>query len=72
MVCMAIEKRIHFCIRIKSNCVTTNARGLETTVEALFYDLKPGEQKILPNKRKLWKQQVYLSGCKTDSNQRVN
>jgi hypothetical protein len=30
----------------------------------LFYDLKPGEQKILPGKRKLWKQEVYLSGLR--------
>lgn len=59
-----LNEGIHFCIRIKSNCITTNARGLETTVDALFYDLKPGEQKILPNKRNLWKQQVNLSGLR--------
>jgi 23S rRNA-intervening sequence protein len=41
---------IHFCIRIKSNCITTNSRGLETTIDALFYDLKPGEQRILQDK----------------------
>jgi len=59
-----LNEGIHFCIRIKSNCITTNARGLETIVDALFYDLKPGEQKILPNKRKLWKQKVYLCGLR--------
>lgn len=55
---------IHFCIRIKSNCITTNSRGLETSIDALFYDLKPGEQRILQDKRKLWKSQVYLSGLR--------
>jgi hypothetical protein len=59
-----LNEGIHFCIRIKSNCITTNARGLETTIDALFYDLKPGEQKILADKRKLWKQRVYLSGLR--------
>ena len=59
-----LNEGIHFCIRIKSNCITTNARGLETTVDALFYDLKPGEQKILFDKRKLWKQRLYLSGLR--------
>lgn len=59
-----IKEGIHFCIRIKHNYVTTNARGLETKVDALFYSLKPSEQRILSGKRKLWKQAVYLSALR--------
>ena len=33
-------------------------------VDALFYDLKPGEQRILSGKRKFWKQRVYLSALR--------
>jgi hypothetical protein len=46
-----LNEGIHFCIRIKSNCITTNARGLETTIDALFYDLKAGEQKEIKIKK---------------------
>lgn len=58
------KEQISFCIRIKNNHVTTNSRGLEVGIEALFYDLKPGEQRVIPGKRKLWKQQVYLSALR--------
>ena len=44
--------------------ITTNAHGLEVSIDTLFYDLKPGEQRILLNKRKLWKQKVYLSALR--------
>ena len=59
-----LQENIPFCIRIKRNTITTNARGLEVDIEALFYDLKPGEQRLLQDKRKLWKQQVYLSALR--------
>ena len=59
-----LQEGIHFCIRIKDNGITTNARGLETTIDALFYDLKPGERRILNNKRKLWKHFIYLSALR--------
>ena len=39
-------------------------RGLEISIDALFYDLKPGEQRILQGLRKLWKQKVYLSALR--------
>jgi len=62
-----LQEKISFCIRIKSNTITTNARGLEIDIDALFYDLKPGEQRILQDKRKLWKQRVYLSALRLSS-----
>lgn len=62
-----LQEELAFCLRIKSNTITTNARGLEVTIDALFYDLQPGEQRLLQGKRKLWKQQVYLSALRLAS-----
>ncbi|WP_242602106.1 IS4 family transposase [Legionella yabuuchiae] len=59
-----LTEKIPFCIRIKGNVVTTNARGLAVDIQALLYDLKPGEQRVLKDKRKLWKQLVYLSALR--------
>lgn len=59
-----LKEKIPFCIRIKGNMITTNAQGLEVDIGALFYDLKPGEQRVLQDKRKLWKQTVYLSALR--------
>lgn len=59
-----LKEQIPFCIRVKNNHITTNARGLETTIDALFYELKPGEQRFLKGLRKLMQQQVYLSALR--------
>ena len=59
-----LTEKIPFCIRIKNNVITTNARGLEINIDALFYDLKPGEQRVLRGLRKLWNQKVYLSALR--------
>jgi hypothetical protein len=59
-----LTEKIPFCIRIKNNVITTNARGLEVNIDALFYDLKPGEQRVLQDLRKLWRQKVYLSALR--------
>lgn len=58
------SEKISFSIRVKNNVITTNARGLEVNIDALFYDLKPGEQRVLQGLRKLWKQKVYLSALR--------
>ncbi|QBS11359.1 IS4 family transposase (plasmid) [Legionella geestiana] len=55
---------ISFCIRIKSNTQTSNSLGLDVNVDALFYDLKPGEQRKLRGERRLWKQKVWLSALR--------
>jgi len=34
-------------IRIKNNTITTNLRGLSIDIDALFYGLKPQEQRII-------------------------
>lgn len=57
-----IDENIPFYIRIKDNSITTNSRGLSVDVSGLFYDLKPMEQRILQGKRKLWGNEIYLSG----------
>lgn len=59
-----LKEQISFCIRIKNNHITTNSRGLEVGIGGLFHDLKPGERRVLFGKRKLWKQQVYLSALR--------
>lgn len=55
---------ISFCIRIKSNTQASNSLGLDVNVDALFYDLKPGEQRRLRGERRLWKQKVWLSALR--------
>jgi hypothetical protein len=59
-----LTEKIAFCIRIKNNVITTNARGLKVDIDALFYDLKPGEQRVLQGLYKLWGQKVYLSALR--------
>lgn len=59
-----LKEKIPFCIRIKSNTITTNSQGLAVDINGLFYSLKPGEQHLLEGKRKLWKQRVYLSALR--------
>lgn len=58
------KERIAFCIRIKKNTLTTNSRGIEVDVETLFRDLSVSEQRVLPDARRLWQQQVYLSALR--------
>ena len=55
---------IPFKIRVKHNYLSTNSRGLEVVVDALFYGLKPGERLSLQGKRLLLGQWVYLSGSR--------
>jgi hypothetical protein len=59
------KARIPFCIRLKNNLITTNARGLAIDIEALFYGLKPGEQRILNTPRRLGNLSVYLAGARS-------
>lgn len=59
-----LKEKISFCIRIKNNTITTNSRGLEVDIDTLFYDLKSGEKRVLQDKRKVWKQKVYLSALR--------
>ena len=54
-------------MRIIDNANTTNARGLEVKVVSLFYDLKPGNIRALTGKRKLYGNQVYLTGSRLAS-----
>jgi len=58
------KEGIPFCIRIRKNSLTTNSRGAEVSVDTLFQDLRPGEQRVLSDPRKLWGQTVYLSALR--------
>jgi hypothetical protein len=58
------KERIHFVIRIKKNLLTTDSRGREVHVEALFRGLKPKEERILWDSRDRMGETVYLSALK--------
>ena len=58
------EESIPFVIRLKKSEITTNSRGLEVSIDGLFFHLKPGESITLKGERLLWEQKVYLTGQK--------
>ena len=59
-----IDEKIPFYIRIRNNTITTNSRGLTINVGALFYGLKPQEQRIIQGKRKTMGCNLYMSGLR--------
>ena len=59
-----IKNEIPFKIRVKHNFITTNSRGLDVVVDALFYDLKPGDRKAVQGKRALIGHHLYLTGSR--------
>jgi hypothetical protein len=58
------KERIHFVIRVKKNLLTTDSRGREVRVEALFRGLQPTEERILWDSRDLMGAAIYLSALK--------
>lgn len=61
------KEKISFCIRIKNNSITMNARGDRVTMDMLFYGLKPGEKRVLEGRRKITDCMVYLTGIRLDN-----
>lgn len=59
-----LKEKIPFHIRIKNNTITTNSKGLHIGIDALFYGLKPNEQRALKGKRLVWGHLVYLAGLR--------
>jgi Transposase DDE domain len=59
-----LTEKISFQIRIKNNTVTTNAKGQAIDIDALFYGLKPGEQRVIEGKRKIWGHELHLTGLR--------
>ncbi len=59
-----LEKKIHFCIRIKDNFVTVNEYGVELLMRQLFHDLRRGETRIIHDKRKVLNHALHLSALK--------
>ena len=62
-----LKNEILFKVRVKHNFITTNSRGLEVVVDALFYGLKPGDIQAINEKRLLLGHQVYLTGSRLPS-----
>lgn len=60
------SKQIPFFMRVKQDAVSTNAKGLDVDIAGLFYGLKPNEKRVLEGKRKIYKNQLYLSGTLGD------
>ncbi|MCB0605449.1 MAG: IS4 family transposase [Saprospiraceae bacterium] len=59
-----LKNKLSFVIRIKNNTLTTNSKGLAIDIDALFYGLKPGEQRQIKWKRKIWGHELYLTGLR--------
>jgi len=59
-----LKEKIAFYIRIKKNTITTNSRGLEIDIDALFYGLKPQEQRVIEGKRRIMGHKLYLAGLR--------
>lgn len=59
-----LKNKIPFVIRIKNNTITTNAKGQAIDIDALFYGLKPGEQRKIDGLRKIWGYELYLTGLR--------
>jgi hypothetical protein len=53
-----------FFIRIRNNSISGNSQGQKTRVDQLFYTLKPGEIKRLPQPRPLGQCTVYLNALR--------
>ncbi len=58
------EESIPFVVRVKQNQLTTNSRGLEVDVSALFYGVKTHEIKRIEGKRKFSGLDVYFAGTR--------
>jgi hypothetical protein len=58
------EQQIPFFIRIRNNSISTNSQGQKTRVDQLFYTLKPGEIKCLPQLRPLGQCKVNLNALR--------
>ena len=58
-----VKQQIRFYIRVKSNLITTDTKGLEVDIAGLFYGLKSCEKKVLQGRRKVHDCQLYLSGA---------
>lgn len=59
-----LKEEISFFIRIKNNTLTTNSRGLEIDIDALFYGLKPQEERVIQGKRKILGHPLHIAGLR--------
>ena len=61
------DNGIAFDIRVKNNQLSTTSSGKETTLDALFYGVKPGEHRVISGKRKISGHELFLSGTMTQA-----
>jgi hypothetical protein len=59
-----LDERLFFYIRIKKSMITTDSRGRDVAVKALFRDLKPTQERILFDKRSILGHDLYITGMK--------
>ena len=59
-----LKEKITFHIRIKNNTIATNAKELKVGIDALFYKLKPHEQRCLKGRMFVFGHLVYLAGLR--------
>jgi len=62
------EQKIPFFIRIKNNCLITNAQGQLVNAWQLFLGLKAGEKRILMGERKLFGLNFNITGLRCEKN----
>lgn len=56
------QQQVPFFFRVKQDAISTNSRGLEVDINGLFYGLRIGEKRVLQGKRKIYKNQLHISG----------
>lgn len=59
-----LKENISFVIRIKSNTLIPNSKGIERHAKKFFYGLKNKQSIVLPKIRQVLGQKVYVAGCR--------
>ncbi len=59
-----LEKKIHFCIRVKDNFKVISSKGNEVAVKALFRNLRQGEVRILKGRRLICGVRLFVIGLR--------
>lgn len=59
-----LDESIHFCIRVKENFQVISSKGNQVDIKILFRNLKPGQVRILRNRRLICGVIVFIIGQK--------
>jgi hypothetical protein len=63
------KENIPFFIRIRNDADTNNKSKLSIKIEWLFYKLKPGEKMLLPDRKKIYGQWLFVSAGRAPNNE---